>query len=188
MKRIFVCAALFLSLSAVAIAEDARPIEIFGGYSYAQFNGANPGENLDIHLHGWNASLTININNWAGFVSDFGGVYRSVPEYRQQFKIHSILFGPKFTARTGRVSPFAQILFGPANLNVIDLRTDQEDYSSSDFSMSVGGGLDVRINDFIAVRPAQVEYWGIRDGESGNFTYNFRYSGGIVFRVTLDQF
>ena len=188
MKKIFVWVAFFLGFSAVATAEDTRPIEIFGGYSYAQFNGVNPGEDFDVHLNGWNASLTLNINNWAGFVSDFGGVYRSVPEYHQQFKIHSILFGPKFTARTGRISPFAQILFGPANLNVIDLRIDQEDYSSSDFSISVGGGLDVKVNDFISVRPAQLEYWGIRDGESGGFTYNIRYSGGIVFKVTLDQF
>lgn len=188
MKKLVVWVTLFWGFSVTAIAQDTRPIEIFGGYSYAQFNGVNPGENFDIHLNGWNASMTLNINNWAGFVADFGGIYRSVPQYRQQFKLHSILFGPKFTAHLNRVSPFAQILFGPANLSVIDLRVDQEDYSSSDFSMSVGGGLDLKVNDLIAIRLAKLEYWGIRDGTSEDFTYNFRYSGGVVIRLTLDQF
>jgi len=188
MKKLFVSLTFFLGFSVMATAQDRRPIEIFGGYSYAQFNGANPGENFDLHMNGWTASLTLNKNNWVGFVSNFSGIYKTVPQLSQQFKIHSILFGPKFTARMDRVSPFAQVLFGPANLNVIDLRIDQEDYSSSDFSMSVGGGVDLKVNDLLAIRLAQVEYLGIRDGESGDFTYNFRYSGGIVFRVTLDQF
>lgn len=188
MKKLIVCAAFLLCFSVVATAQDVRPIEVFGGYSYAQFEGVNPGEDFGIHLNGWNASLTLNINHWAGFVSDFGGVYRDVPPLTQKYKIHTVLFGPKFTARMDRVSPFAQILIGPTNLNVIDDRLDQEDYSSSDFSLSLGGGLDFKVNDLLAIRLAQLEYWGVRDGESGDFTYNFRYSGGVVIRFTLDQF
>jgi hypothetical protein len=188
MKKLIVLLMFFWGFSVMANAQDVRPIEIFGGYSYAYFNGVNPGDNYDIDMNGWIASLTINKNSWVGFVANFGGIYKTVPETAQKFKIHNMLFGPKFTARMGKVSPFAQILLGTANLNVIDLRSEQEDYCSRDFSMSLGGGMDLKLNNLLDIRLAQVEYYGIRDGESGEFIYNFSYSGGIVFKVTLDQF
>ena len=48
--------------------------------------------------------------------------------------------------------------------------------------MALGGGVDINMTETIAIRPAQVEYFGIKEGRTGDYANSFRYSAGIVFK------
>ncbi len=52
------------------------------------------------------------------------------------------------------------------------------------FAMASGGGLDIKVSRFIAIRPAQVEYFMTRfpDGLN-NQQNNFRFGAGVVLRI-----
>lgn len=54
-----------------AAAQDFPRAEIFGGYSYGNFQVLSSRGNLN----GWNAAATVNIFRWFGLTTDFGGFY-----------------------------------------------------------------------------------------------------------------
>jgi hypothetical protein len=85
------------------------------------------------------------------------------------------LFGPKIFYRSGPFTPFAQVLFGGAHVNISGV--------PSCFALAAGGGLDVSLNHRFAVRVAQVEYLRttFNDGSTGHQN-NVRASAGVVFR------
>ena len=50
------------------------------------------------------------------------------------------------------------------------------------FAASVGGGLDVRVAERVAIRAAQLDYYPFRTSEGGGLTFNnFRFGAGVVF-------
>lgn len=181
MKKLALVAGFFLAFSAGAVAQDVPVVEIFGGYALFHLTDTGPDSDDTVNMHGWDASATFNINNWAGFVADVGGIYKN--EFDADLKIHSIMFGPQFSIRKGKVTPFARMLIGAAMARVNDSETGESYQSENDFALAFGGGVDVDITPGIAVRPAQFEYVGIKAGETGDFVNCFRYSAGIVFKL-----
>ena len=178
MKKLVLVAIFLLGFAAFATAGDAPAVEIFGGYSYVRVNPPSDAGVDSINLNGWNASLTFNGNKWLGFIADFGGYYGS-PSFGGEsadVKAYSVMFGPKVSIRKGKITPFVQGLFGFTNLSVAGI-------SENDFSMGFGGGVDINVADKVAIRPVQVEYFGIKEGTSGDFINNFRYSAGIVLKL-----
>jgi outer membrane protein OmpA-like peptidoglycan-associated protein/opacity protein-like surface antigen len=177
MKKLMLFAVLLCGCSIMAIAQEFPRAEIFGGYSY--FRCDTQGDDVSCNLNGWNASAAVNANKNFGVVFDFGGYYGTVGQ-DTDLKIHSIMFGPKFAMRSERVTPFAQALFG-----YVHPATESGGVSTSenDIGFTVGGGLDINLTDVIAVRPAQVEYFGVKSG--GDFLNNLRYSAGIVFKLGI---
>jgi len=159
-------------MSAIAVAADNAPqAEVFGGYSYLHCDW---GYDIPCNLNGWDASIAINANKYFGIVADFGGVYGKAND--TDIKAHTFLFGPKFAVRQGKITPFAQALFG-----VSHEKYSYDDSSFNFFAMSLGGGLDLNAGKNIAVRLAQVEY---NQTQSDGFSYNqFRFSTGIVFKL-----
>ncbi len=163
---------LFMSLSAMA-QESAPKAEMFGGYSYAG-EGSN----------GFDASIAGNVNKWFGLVADVGGQYTRLEEagVRESIGTHSLLFGPRFSLRRNkRVTPFAQALFGASHVRSEATESGQIFiFSDTSFSMALGGGLDVNVNDTFAIRVIQAEYLRTR---FFNETQNKgRVSIGVVFR------
>lgn len=71
-KRLFLVVGLSMALAIAARAQDVPKTEVFGGYSYGNFGPNGPGFPRT-NLNGWNASLTVNLNRWFGFVSDSSG-------------------------------------------------------------------------------------------------------------------
>jgi hypothetical protein len=153
-------AVLMLGAGAVlASAQEKTPhADAFVGYSYLRFDtGAN--------VNGFDASVTGNINDWLGITGEVSG------HYREGDSAHFILGGPRFTYRkTGtRVEPFVHALVGVTLIN-----------SAPYFGMALGGGVDVKINDKLAIRAVQADYAPIIS--NGNVVHNARVSAGIVFR------
>lgn len=181
MKKLVLAAVFLLGFSAIATAQDAPAIEVFGGYSFVgvdtstAFSDSNaPG----LNLNGWNGSIAINGNRWAGFVADLGGVYGSIEDV--DIRIHTVMFGPRVTVRKGQITPYIQALFGYARLGAED---QEGDYTENDFAMAFGGGVDINVSDSIAIRAAQLEYFTTKTGLTGDFADHVRFSAGVVFKI-----
>lgn len=162
---------VFLSLLP-AVAQDVPKAEVFGGYSWA---GAN--------FHGWNASVTGNITKRFGIVADFSSHYGSELEGSILVKkyAHSFLFGPRFSFRRGkRVTPFVYALLGATRFQESATINGQK-LSDSDtgFSSALGGGLDVKVNDRVAIRAFQIDYF------RPNFFGEAHNRGRLAFGVVL---
>jgi len=176
MKR-FACALrLILAVRLYAAAQEAPKAEVFGGYSYLR---ANPGLGAPgFNLNGGSGSISYNLTSAIGIVADFG-VYHAGNIYDSGVSgnIFSYTFGPKFVYRSGKVEPFAQALFGGA-------RASGEGTSSNAFAMALGGGVDVKIAEHVAIRLIQAEYVMTRFNIVGVATdqNNVRISAGVVFR------
>jgi opacity protein-like surface antigen len=171
MKRLLFVVSLIVLTSLSAMAQNETPrVEVFGGYSYA---GAS--------FHGWNASVTGNVNRWFGVMGDFSGYYGSSsgPTFEERQRAHTYMVGPKFSLRTKRVIPFTYALIGGLHIKLKALASGQQ-FSASDtgLSFAVGGGLDVKINDSIAVRTFQIDY--LRTNLFDESVNRGRLSVGIV--------
>ena len=174
MSKVFYIPVLIVLMWLPAMAQGDTPkVELFGGYSYV---GGN--------FHGWNASVAGNVNKWFGVVADVSGHSGGFDEVDvvERQRINSFLVGPRLSIRKHkRVTPFVHALFGPTRVRVRSTE-DGETFTDSDtsFSMFLGGGLDIKVNDHIAIRAIQIEY-----GRASLFNetqHRGRLSVGIVFR------
>jgi hypothetical protein len=172
-------ALLLLCVPASAVAEEYPAVEAYGGYSYLAVN-----ETDFIRLHGWNASVCGNVNSWFGIVGDVSGQYGSPSLFGfnvpfVELSVHSFLFGPRFSYRGNeRITPFAHALFGVTRADVLGI-------NDSSLAGAVGGGMDIKVTDFLAVRAFQADYLVTRfgnefDGDARQ--HNIRLSAGVVLR------
>jgi len=181
--RVFVCSlAMFLLGGAAAFAQDNPKVDVFAGYSYVR---ANPGPTSgnDFSLNGGSVSVDYHVTGWLGAVADFGGYHNGdVRGTGTTGTMTSYLFGPRVSLRSyRRITPFAQTLFGFARgtSDVSGTLTGNQNA----FAMTVGGGVDYKINNRFSVRPLQVEYLLTRftQGTTSNQTENnLRASAGVV--------
>lgn len=132
--------------------------------------------------NGVSASASKNVNNWLGFVGDFG-VYRGhVPE---ALTGETYMMGPRLAYRKfDRFAPFAQDLFFQALFggSHFSESTGGITGGGSQFTFALGGGVDIGLGSArqFALRP-QLEYVGIRS--AGSTTPAARLSVGIVYRI-----
>jgi opacity protein-like surface antigen len=172
MTKAFLVVSVVFLLSFSALAQDTPKAELFGGYSYAGSGS-----------HGIDASITANINRWFGIVADFGGQYARFSEegFTEKIRTHTFLFGPRFSLRKKRAIPFAHALFGVSNL-----KTETTEFgplfsfSDTGFGMALGGGLDIRLNDRIAIRAVEIDY--LRTNFFGGLQQKGRLTAGLVVR------
>jgi hypothetical protein len=116
--------------------------------------------------------------------------------------------GPRFSWRKwSRVTPFAEAMFGgvhyfnsafvplltpttPVSNGVVPVPADtvilgRDAGGTTNFAMLIGGGVDIRINKRISLRPIEADYYytKIRNMQAfgDNSQNNFRYSAGVNF-------
>ncbi len=161
MRRLILLSAL-MGFSCVPVAaQDYPKAELFGGYQYTHLEPT-------LNANGWNASITGNVNSWLGGKVDFSGAYKS------GVKFHTFMFGPVVAFRKSEtVTPFAHVLVGAARFS--------DGGSTTGFSMAVGGGFDVKVNQHFAVRVVQADWMPLRVAQFW-VKKNARVSAGIVFR------
>lgn len=162
---------VFVALLPV-VAQEVPKVEVFGGYSWS---GGN--------FHGWNASATGNITRRFGIVADFSGFYGSDaggPILVKQTG-HSFMAGPRLAFRGKRFTPFVYAVFGATRFDESAVVAGQRlSDSSTGFSSAVGAGLDVKVNDRIAIRAFQIDYFRpVIFGEASN-------RGRLAFGVVLN--
>lgn len=193
MKKLVLVAVFLLGFSVMAMAQDTPAIEVFGGYSLVLIDTSTAlkqsgFEGMDLNLNGWNSSIAFNANKYLGFVAEFGGSYgtvgyeeRNQPPYSwADISIYSLMIGPKFTLYRGAVAPFVQTLFGLAHIKASEAG---DTYTENDMGMALGGGVDVNLNDRVALRPVQLDYFATRGNTTGNFADHLRFSTGFVIKL-----
>jgi len=155
MRKILLGVFLVLLMPLAALAQDEYPrAEVFGGYSFFR---ANPD---DLNLHGWNASVAGNITNWFGVEGSFSGHYGSPRVFGFSVPFvdvssHTFMAGPKLTYRSERAAPFAHFLIGAARASTGAYGVSITD---SALATAIGGGIDINLNDTIAIRAIQADY------------------------------
>ena len=87
--------------------------------------------------------------------------------------LHLFTFGPRLNYRSDRINAFTHFLAGGARLKVGST-------SDTGFAMVLGGGVDVQVNQRIAIRVFQTDYVLERIG--GVRSNDFRFSAGVNFR------
>lgn len=181
MRKQFLAASFLLLLPLAAFAQDKPKVEVFGGYSYL-----NTDDSLDLDLHGWNASVTGNLNKWFGIKADFSGHYDDItlsPGVRADVNAHLFLVGPQFSYRKSDTwQPFAHVLLGAARSHIsARTATGLQRSSETNFALAAGGGLDLNVAKHLAVRLFQADYVFVHDNIDD--THNFRLSTGLVLRL-----
>ena len=180
MKKLVFVAVLVLFLPLIAGAQEAYPkAEVFGGYSYFRLD--DPVSLIDLNLHGWNASVSGNVNNWLGIVGDFSGHYGGPEAFGigvpfLDVNTHSFMVGPRLSYRSERVTPFAHFLIGATRGSTGLFGVS---FSRNALSGAIGGGLDLRVSRNFAVRVIQADYLMTRFFDERQ--NNMRLSAGIVF-------
>ena len=184
-----------------ATAQDKARFESYGGYSLLRLKlpGTIEGEDTKIlqsvvgTMLGWNAGVTANVTNNFGITGDVSGYYRKLEgaldgdNAKATAKIHSFLFGPRFSGNQEKVRPFAHALFGVGMVNgSATLDSDESSFDNSGFAMAFGGGLDVVVSPKVAIRPFQFDFFPTRQkntdlGTSTITLKNLRFGTGVVF-------
>src|SRR5262249_8645465 len=135
------------------------------------------------------AAINGNINNWFGLKADLGG-YSLHDVGGVEGRMYTYLFGPQFSFRHRRFTPFVHALVGGARVTsstVFGLVPDQvffnHTFHQNAFAADGGVGLDINASRHVAIRLFQGDYLytQFNDGKN-NRQDNFRVSGGLVFR------
>jgi len=200
MKKLsFLASLVFLCLPLVALAQEVSPkVEIFGGYSFLRVDlgavpaGAVPAGTIpgNLDTHGFNVSFAGNVARHVGIISEFSHYTKTesfnilgspLPNgVNIDFRVLTLLFGPRVTLHRGKVEPFVHGLFGAARADASSLGMSLGDPGYA-FAYALGGGFDVKVHNNFAIRLGQVDYLGARSG--GEVLNNFRYSVGVVVRL-----
>lgn len=175
-------------------------------YSFLKLRLDEPDAPLDRfdNLDGFNVAVTGYMTKRFGITGDFSAHFRNrsedLPGGTILFKARSFnyLAGPQFKFRNHtRVTPFVRVLAGVAN-NRFSYQATATGASTpavsvsvkvTDFSLAIGGGLDVRVNDRFSIRAFQLDYNPVfvrsrpELGIDGSRRLdNVRFSIGIVFK------
>ena len=164
MRCFFTFVLLTASMAVPAMAQEGSRAELFGGYEYLHLNPGGTG------CHGFGANLGYNLNNWLAAVGDLG-----ICKETGGSTFHDVnyLFGPRFRYRSfGKVTPFAQVLFGDEHAAGSNLAFDS-------FAFTLGGGADYRYTEHISFR-GQAEY--LYTHFTGTRQNNARIEVGLVYR------
>ncbi|HLK09343.1 MAG TPA: OmpA family protein [Candidatus Angelobacter sp.] len=162
-------------------------VDLFAGYSYIRFR-TDAGTKEAFNVHGFTGALAGNVNRWFSLVGDFG-VYRikDLPP-SVTGSAYTFLFGPQFSHRGERWTPFVHALFGAARLADIQASTIptgsaffNRSFSQNSFATALGLGLDANINKHVGIRIFQLEYLLTKFTDGGdNKQDNLRASAGLV--------
>lgn len=179
---------LFAATRPMNAQEQASKLEAYGGYYYARFNvnasAAGGGPSETFNGNGGGVQLEYNANNWLGVVGDMAGYGATATTNGALVGgAFTYLFGPRVNFRHGKVTPFAQTLFGGI------WTTDGIGHSGSEnnFAMTAGGGIDFKVSRHVSVRPVQAEYFMTKIPDNlNNRQNNLRLGAGVVVRLGRD--
>jgi opacity protein-like surface antigen len=174
-----------------AYAQEATTPQIETGIAYS-FTRVNPGGNLTSYTaNGGYSFVEYNLNHVVGLVADLGANYvGNVNGFPVDNTTFTYLFGPRFNWRASRLTMYAQTLVGGARFsNAYDPESPVPVLGTSEntFAAAIGGGVDYRLTDHLAIKPIQLEYFMTQLPSSytnvKEVQNNLRYSAGIVFRI-----
>lgn len=210
LKRMVLISAA-LTFTASAFAQNAAKFEIFGDYSYMQFNTTLSGLQSRA-FNGGGGGIQYNFNDFFGIKGDFQGYGSTtwtstfanavvtpkgtIPAgtYKSQGNMFTYLFGPTIGVHAQKVYFYGEFLMGGSNstgyantVTAIDAAggTIPKIGSQHPFTLALGGGVDYNLSNVVSLRLAELDYVMTRYTNpitSTNNQNSFRYIGGVVFR------
>jgi len=204
---------LVLVSAAIAFASSvfAQKAELFGDYTYMQFNPTISGLQSRA-LNGGGAGFQFNFGGILVIKGEFQGYTSTqnsftvkspigtsqgiipIGTYTSAGNMFTYLFGPVVRVPSKKVSVFGEILFGGSNTTLYTDLTNtvianggklSASATQHPFTMALGGGLDVNLNKRVALRLGEVDWVLTRYTNIFTNTNNqnsFRYLGGIVLK------
>ena len=204
MKKILFGILFLLTVS--AFAQDIPKFETYLGYTFTRVNSG-----IDVPAFSANGGLgeiAYNFNKFLGVVGSFPAVHNgNIHDLHLDQTLFGYMFGPRGSLRFGRIIPSFETLFGathdsrsfrgvpvtligPSNTVTLPQRVVN---SATEFSMLIGGNLDLVINQHLTFRPIKLDYYltrfqpvflpGISSVANRNRNQsNLLYSTGLNFR------
>jgi hypothetical protein len=196
--------------TATAFAQNKPKWELYGDYSYMQFNPTLSGLQSRA-LNGGGGGVQVNFGRYFGIKGDFQGYastqwtltssgptvtpHGTVPAgtFKSSGNMFTYLVGPTFGVHTTRFYVYGEVLLGQSNTSLYgDLVTSINNGGGKvsgsgtqhPFTTAAGGGLDWRMNKSVALRLGEMDWVGTRYSNpitDQNKQNSFRYLGGIVF-------
>jgi len=182
---LFLLLAILLFCNVSLLAQGARPMEVFVGYSNMQAEGFrstnNPNNILSndffrdrTTLHGINAEATgfffqpFSVTGDLSFNRKGRSAEFTNGQDSEHLDVWYFMIGPSYVADTpGIVVPFVRMLFGGAHtgyeaksertVNNGTVRNSFE-LGTTDWALAIGGGLDFKVTDRIRIRAIQFDY------------------------------
>jgi opacity protein-like surface antigen len=191
--------------------DDDHKVEVTVDYSYVHANPQNNNIIPTFSLNGGGGSGAFYFSKYIGIEGEFEGygsythnitinntTYCPAPPctISAQGNLFTYNVGPILKYRTSHFEPFVETLFGGAHSNfygnlykdcsIFGCSVASKSPSNNAFDFLIGGGIDIPVNEHIAIRPAQFEYFLTRFGNDfthgNNNQSNFRYQAGVQFR------
>jgi len=183
-RKLFLVSAVLVSASAIS----AQRVEMYGDYSYIQFNPTINGLTSRA-FNGGGGGVQFNMGKFFGLKADFqgyastdwtlkvsapigvtiNGSTRIIPAgtYITSGSMFTYMFGPVVKVPAKKVSIFGELLFGQSNTNGYANLTDAivagggtiyKGTTQHPFTMAFGGGFDVNLNKKVALRLGELDY------------------------------
>jgi opacity protein-like surface antigen len=170
--------------------------EISAGYVFMHdFTNLGPVKGVDFPA-GWYFSGAINPTTWFGVVGEVTGSYKSNLNIEyfgirsvSDAQVYTLMGGPRFFKKVGRVVPFAQVLTGVAHMRAsgrfsgFDIPGGDFDFKerATEFALQPGGGVTVYLTNHVGLRLAG-DYRSVIDfhEEENDYTNEFRVAAGFT--------
>jgi len=183
--RIALCISLLSSVGPLcAQGPRADKVDFSIGYIGERSIKANASENFCMH----GGSVELGTNLWRGWgpVADVTGAQtNSIGSSGVPLSLVTMTFGPRYRWHPGgKLSPYGQGLFGEAYgfHSVFPALTGAEPHAHG-FATQVGGGIDYRVSDRVAIRMIDAGWLRTELPNSTNNVQNtLRIGAGVVLR------
>ncbi|MBZ5725636.1 MAG: hypothetical protein LAP87_11640 [Acidobacteriia bacterium] len=171
MKKVLLLMVLVAVARLPVRAQEAYPkAEVFGGFSVLSVGDINGSRE---QFPGWQGSVAGNFHRNFGIVADFGGHYKTIDGAK--VNVFEYLFGPRFSFRKDKATLFGEALLG-------GVRSSVEGESDNGVLMALGGGVDVKASNRVAIRVFEMDWTPNRINHVWS-KKEFRICFGFVFKV-----
>jgi hypothetical protein len=165
-----------LTLPRAAAAQNARPLEVSGGYSFVH----DPNNHISLEA-GWMAGGGVALTDWLAAVVDFGGNYKTISSFGSEVhvSVHAAMGGVRASARVGKVTEFGQVLAGIVRGSGTAFGFVSTSHA---FGLQPGIGFEIPLTQRLAGR-TELDVRFIHSQPNGNNAgYEYRFVAGIVYR------
>lgn len=149
-------------------------VEVFGGYSYLNFQAKTLGFSEQLNMNGWAAAISIpNVYRGLGVAVDGSGHYATdLAEY-------NFMVGPQYFVQWRSFRITGHGLFGRAQTRLTKPGSTFFEASDRHRAWAGGGELDFALGPKLWLRAVQADY--LSTSAFGHTQHNLRLSTGVVF-------
>src|SRR5438093_756539 len=109
MIRMLAMMLVMVTLARLAAAQDARQLEVSGGYSFVH----DPNNHISLAA-GWMAGAGVALTDWLAAVVDAGASSKTISSFGSEVhvSVHTVMGGVRASAGVGKATEFGQVLVG----------------------------------------------------------------------------